>query len=66
MISNGRKMETNKKEKLLVSVEAGHVVIEDESETVVFDIPCKSTPDATMLVSSLVNHSINMNYKPGC
>jgi hypothetical protein len=46
--------------KLIVSVVSGHVVIENEDGNSVFDIPCKSTVDATMLLSSLVGHSINM------
>lgn len=46
------------KAKLLVSVEAGHVLVESDGGEVVADFPCKSTVDATMLKASLVGHVV--------
>jgi hypothetical protein len=51
------------KGKLLVSVVSGHVLIEDEAGAEVFDIPCKSTVDATMLKTSIVGHSVEIKDK---
>jgi len=56
-------MAINSKGKLMVSVVSGHVVIEDENGVVVFDIPCKSTVDATMLKTSVVGHAVGMMDK---
>ena len=51
------------KSRLLVSMESGHVVVEDESGAVVVDFPCKSTPDAMMLKASLTAHVVGAMEK---